>query len=171
MPSRYRHEAGTDTRARALYRCRQRQRKEKLVRKALLILGVLAALAVPAAATAKAPPVICGTACDGGGSSGWTGCTSQSASDSVGIPYISYVRHYLVVSYCKVNGWITSVSIAAHGCDYQGAAFCSLGPAWQTGGGVGSGYATFTGHASYVGTLGGVPFAGTSVVNLTISLG
>ena len=54
--SRYWHEAGTDTRVRALYRCRQRQRKEKHVRKALLILGILAALAVPAAATAKAPP-------------------------------------------------------------------------------------------------------------------
>ena len=54
------------------------------MRKALLILGVLAALAVPAAATAKAPPVVCGTACDGGGS-GWTGCTSQTASDSLGI--------------------------------------------------------------------------------------
>ena len=143
------------------------------MRKALLILGVLAALAVPAAATAKAPPVIlaiCGGVCDSGGS-GWTGCTSQSASESVGVPYLSYVRHYLVVSYCKVNGWITSVGIAAHGCDYQGAAFCSTGPAWQTGGGVGSGYATFTGHATYVGALGGVPFAGTSVVNVSIALG
>jgi hypothetical protein len=141
-----------------------------LVRKALLILGVLAALAVPAAATAKAPPIICGGSCDGGGT-GYTGCTSQTASESFGIPYISHVTHYLVVSYCKVNGWITSVGIAAHGCDFQGAAFCSTGAAWQTGGGVGSGFASFTGHATYVGAIGGVPFAGTSVVDVTIGPG
>jgi hypothetical protein len=169
--SRYRYEAGTDTRGLALYRRQQRQRKEKLVRKALLILGVLAALAVPAAATAKQPqPVICGGVCDAGGT-GYTGCTNQTASQSFGVPYLSYVRHYLVVSYCKVNGWITSVSIAAHGCDYQGTAFCSTGAAWQTGGGVGYGFATFTGHATYVGALAGVPFAGTSVVDLTVPLG
>jgi len=143
------------------------------VRKALLIVGVLAALAVPAAAAAKTPPppVICGTACDGGGSGGYTGCTTQSASESFGIPYLSYARHYLVVSYCKIDGWITSVGIAAHGCDFQGAAYCVTGAAWQTGGGVGSGYASFTGHATYVGAIGGVPFAGTSVVNVTIGPG
>lgn len=141
------------------------------MRKALLILGVLAALAVPAAASAKGPPpVICGGVCDSGGS-GWTGCTSQTASESFGVPWISYVRHYLVVSYCKVNGTITSVGIAAHGCDYQGTAYCSTGPAWQTGGGVGSGYATYTGHATFIGALGGVPFAGTTVVNVSIALG
>ncbi|HEY8647523.1 MAG TPA: hypothetical protein VIL77_16755 [Gaiellaceae bacterium] len=141
------------------------------MRKALLILGLLAVLAVPAAATAKGPPqVICGTACDGGGS-GWTGCTSQTASDSLGIRWISYYRHYLVVNYCKRNGIITSVGIAAHGCDFEGVAVCSAGPAWQTGGGVGSGYATFTGHATYIGGVGGVPVAGTSVVNLTIQPG
>jgi hypothetical protein len=145
------------------------------VRKALLILGVLAALAVPAAATAapaKAPPppVICGVPCDGGGG-GWTGCTSQTATDASGIPFFARYSHYLVVSYCKRAGIITSISIAAHGCDYQGLGFCSTGPAWQTGGGAGSGYATFTGHATYVGTLNGIPFAGTSVVNLTIGWG
>jgi hypothetical protein len=141
------------------------------VRKALLILGVLAALAVPAAATAKSPiTVVCGGPCDSGGT-GWTGCTSQTASDASGLPYIAYYRHYLVVNYCKVNGVITSLGIAAHGCDFQGTAVCSTGPAWQTGGGVGSGYASFTGHATYVGALAGVPFAGTSVVNLTIALG
>jgi hypothetical protein len=141
------------------------------VRKALLTLGLLAALAIPAAASAKSPPVICGGVCDGGGGTGYTGCTNQTASESVGIQYLSYVRHYLVVSYCKSNGWITSISIAAHGCDYQGAAFCSVGAAWQTGGGVGSGYATFEAHATYVGALGGVPFAGTSVINLTVPTG
>ena len=56
-----------------------------------------------------------------------------------GIPYIAYYRHYLVVNYCKVNGVITSLGIAAHGCDFQGTAVCSAGPAWQTGGGVGRG--------------------------------
>ena len=142
------------------------------MRKALLILVVLAALAGPAAVAAKSPPpVVCGGVCDGGGGGGWSGCTSQTASESFGVPWIAYVRHYLVVSYCKVNGVITSVGIAAHGCDYQGTAYCSTGPAWQTGGGVGSGYATFTGHATYIGALGGVPFAGTTVVNLAIALG
>lgn len=141
------------------------------MRKALLILGVLAALAVPAAATAKAPPpVVCGAPCNEGGS-GWSGCTSQTATDTLGIRWVSYYRHYLVVSYCKRNGIITSVSIAAHGCDFEGVTVCYAGPAWQTGGGVGSGYATFTGHATYVAALGGVPLAGTSVVNLTIQPG
>jgi len=141
-----------------------------IVRKALLIIGVLAALAVPAAASAKAPPVICGGSCDGGGG-GWTGCTQQTATDTMGIRYLSYFRHYLVVSYCKRDGIITSVGIAAHGCDFEGVAVCSTGAAWQTGGGVGSGYASFTGHAAYIGGLGGVPIAGTSVVNLTIQPG
>jgi hypothetical protein len=119
------------------------------VRKALLIFGVLAALAVPATAVAKAPPVICGTACDGGGY-GWTGCTQQTESHSASIPLIASVRHYLVVSYCKRNGTITSISIAAHGCDAGGLVSCSAGPAWQTGGGVGAGYASFEAHASWV---------------------
>jgi hypothetical protein len=119
------------------------------VRKALLIVGVLAALAIPAAAVAKAPPVICGTACDGGGG-GWTGCTQQTASHSASVPLIASVRHYLVVSYCKRNGTITSISIAAHGCDTGGLVSCSPGPAWQTGGGVGAGYASFEAHASWV---------------------
>ena len=43
--------------------------------------------------------------------------------------------------------------------------------AWLTGGGVGYGYATFTGHATYIGALAGVPFAGTTVVDLTIPWG
>ena len=141
------------------------------MRKALLILGLLAALAIPAAASAKAPPVICGGSCGGGGGGGWTGCTQQTASDSGGVRYLAYYRHYLVVNYCKVNGWITSIGIAAHGCDFEGAAACSAGPAWQTSGGVGSGYATFTARATYIGALAGVPFAGTSSVNISIPLG
>ena len=139
--------------------------------KAFVMAALVAALALPVAAQARSgPPVICGTACDGGGG-GWTGCTTQTTSSSGGIRFLAYYRHYLAVSYCKRNGVITSLSIAAHGCDYEGVAFCSAGPAWQTGGGVGSGYASFTGHATYIGTLNGVPFAGTDVVNLTISWG
>jgi hypothetical protein len=121
------------------------------VRKALLILGLLAALAIPAGAVAKPPPpsVICGAPCDGGGY-GWTGCTQQTASHSASLWPVATVNHYLVVSYCKVNGWITSISIAAHGCDTGGLVSCSPGPAWPTGGGVGAGYASFEAHASWV---------------------
>jgi hypothetical protein len=143
------------------------------VRKALLVagvIGVLAALAVPAAASAAAPPVICGTACDGGGG-GWTGCTEATASDSGGIPWIAHYHHYLVVSYCKVNGVITSAAIVAHGCSVDGAVYCSAGPAWATGGGVGYGYATYTGRATWVGAVNGVPWSSTSTVDLTIAWG
>jgi len=168
--SRYRHEVGTDTCAHRPYRCRKRKRKESIVRNALLIIALVAALGVPVAASAAPPPVICGTPCDGGGG-GWTGCTQETVSDSSGIRWLAYYRHYLVVSYCKQNGIITSAGIVAHGCDWEGTALCSAGPAWLTGGGVGSSYATYTGHATYIGALGGVPFAGTSVVNLTILWG
>jgi hypothetical protein len=143
------------------------------VRRALFILALVAALGVPAAATAaKAPPspVICGTPCDSGGT-GWTGCTQQTASQAEGIRFVSWYRHYLVVNYCKVNGWITSASIAAHGCDYEGVIVCSTGPAWLSGGGVGTGWATFTGHASFIGALAGVPWAGSSTVTIDIPLG
>ena len=141
------------------------------MRKALLILGLLAALAVPAVATAKAPPpgVICGTACDGGGG-GWSGCTQQTESHSASVWPIASINHYLVVSYCKSNGTITSVSIAAHGCDTGGVASCSPGPAWQTGGGVGAGYASFEAHASWF--LYTSPYYNNSdVLTLTVPLG
>jgi hypothetical protein len=154
-----------------LYRWLERQRREAHVRKALLILGLLAALAVPAGATAKeAPPgVICGTACDGGGG-GWSGCTSQSAAHAAGLPYFSSVKHYLVVSYCKRYGTITSISISAHGCDTSGFAFCSAGPAWQTGGGVGYGYATFEAHANWGVTLAPL-YNNTDTLTLTVPVG
>jgi hypothetical protein len=141
------------------------------VRKALLILGLLAALAVPAGAAAPGPiqDVICGTACDGGGG-GWSGCTQQEASHSASVWPIASLRHYLVVSYCKSDGTITSISIAAHGCDTSGVASCSPGPAWQTGGGVGSGYATFEAHASWF--LYTSPYYNsTDVLTLTVPLG
>jgi hypothetical protein len=121
------------------------------VRKVLLIIGLLAALAVPAGAVAAKPPtpyVLCGAACgDPGG--GWTGCTSQTESHSASVPFVASIRHFLVVNYCKRYGVITSVSIAAHGCDASGFGACSVGPAWQTGGGVGAGSASFEGHAQW----------------------
>ena len=140
------------------------------MRRALLMFAVAAALAVPAAAAARPPDptdVICGTPCDGGGG-GWTGCTQETASDSGGIPWLSYYRHFLVVNYCKQGGVITSLSLAAHGCDFSGTAVCSTGSAWLTTGGVGYGFANYTGHAYYVGALAGIPFAGTSVINVWI---
>lgn len=142
------------------------------VRKALLILALLAALAVPAGAAAAGGSiggVICGTACDGGGG-GWSGCTQLSTSHSASVWPIASISHYLVVSYCKSNGTITSLSIAAHGCDTGGVASCSVGPAWQTGGGVGSGYATFQAHANWF--LYTSPYYNnTDVLSLTVPLG
>ena len=142
------------------------------MRKWLLTLGVLAALAVPAGATAAGTPihdVICGTACDGGGG-GWTGCTQVRASHSASVWPIASLRHYLIVSYCKRNGTITSIAIAAHGCDVSGVASCRPGPAWQTGGGVGAGYASFEAHASWF--LYTSPYYNnTDVLTLTVPVG
>ena len=142
------------------------------MRKALLIVGLLAALAVPAgasAAKAPSPSILCGASCgDPGG--GWTGCTQQTESHSAAIPFVASIRHFLVVSYCKRYGIITSVSIAAHGCDSGGVGACSVGPAWQTGGGVGSGSATFEAHAQWSLTV--VPIYNNSdVLTLTIPYG
>jgi hypothetical protein len=142
------------------------------VRKWLLILGLLAALAIPAGAAASGMPppgMICGTACDGGGG-GWSGCTQVQAAHSASVWPIASLRHYLVVNYCKRNGTITSLSIAAHGCDTGGVASCNPGPAWQTGGGVGSGYATFEAHANWF--LYTSPYYNnTDVLTLTVPLG
>jgi hypothetical protein len=67
-------------------------------------------------------------------------------------------------------GTITSISIAAHGCDVRGVAFCSTGAAWRTSGGVGYGYATFEAHATWGVTL--VPFYNnTDVLTLTVPVG
>jgi hypothetical protein len=171
--SRYRHETGTDTRVFPAYRCANRQRKEEHVRRFLLGLAVASALAAPAAATAQVgpPPVICGTACDGGGS-GWTGCTTVTGNDQGGVPGIAYWHHYLIVYYCKVRGLITKLSIVAHGCDTSGFAFCNLGPAWVSSGGAGAGWAYLEGRAYYgttVNRLTGLSY--TSVANVWIWMG
>lgn len=128
------------------------------MRKILLVLTLVGALAVPAAASAgrlptPPPSVISG---GGDGNGGSTGCWQVRSQRSAGLPYVSTVNHYLVVNFCKQGGIITSIGIAAHGCDVTGVAFCHTGPAWQTGGGYGSGWATFEAHATWGVTL--VPF-------------
>ncbi|HEV8103367.1 MAG TPA: hypothetical protein VGP69_06510 [Gaiellaceae bacterium] len=145
------------------------------MRRLLLGLALATALAVPAAASAQVTPpqpgVICGTACDGGGS-GWSGCTTVTGNDQGGVPGIAFWHHYLVVDYCKVNGLITSLSIVAHGCDTSGFAFCHVGPAWVSSGGVGSGWAYLEGHADYgttINRLTGLSY--TSVANVWIWMG
>ena len=142
------------------------------MRKAVLILAALAALALSAVAeaavTEPSPSVICAN-CDGG-FPGWTGCTQETQSHSASVPLIASVNHFLVVSYCKFNGTITSISIAAHGCDAGGLITCSVGPAWQTGGGVGTGFATFEAHANWVLML--PPFYNNhDTLNITIPVG
>jgi hypothetical protein len=143
------------------------------VRKLLLCFAVVAALAVPAVATAKDAPgdMICGTACDGGGG-GWTGCTTAVGEESGGVWGIAGWHHYLHVYYCKVGGLITQLSITVHGCDTSGFAFCSLGPAWVYSGGEGTGWAYVQGHAYYGTTINRVTgLSYTSVVYALIWLG
>ena len=121
------------------------------MRRMLVLLVALAALAVSgAAAAAVAPPqpnVLCGPGCDPGG--GYTGCKSVQASHSSSVWAVYSIRHVLVVNYCKRNGVITSISIAAHYCDISGLVSCSPTAAWLTGGGIGSTWATFEAHATW----------------------
>ena len=143
------------------------------MRKLLLCLAVVAALAVPAVASAKEAPgdVICGTACDGGGG-GWTGCTTATGEESGGVWGIAGWHHYLSVYYCKVRGLITQLSITVHGCDTSGFAYCNVGPAWLFDGGVGTGWAYLQGHAYYGTTINRVTgLSYTSVVYVLIWLG
>ncbi len=142
------------------------------MRKALLALIAGALLALPAVAAAAAPPspkVLCGFSCGGAGG-GFTGCADQREQHSVSLSVVAGITHYLIVHYCKVNGVIVSASIVAHGCDTKGLVACSAGPAWQSGGGVGSRSATFEGHASWHVTPLGI-YTGTDVVTLTIPSG
>lgn len=136
------------------------------MRKVLSLLVLVAALAVVGTATAgPSAPVACGGTCDPGG--GYTGCKSVSASHSSGAWLVYSIRHVLVVSYCKRNGVITSISIAAHYCDAAGLVSCSPTAAWMTGGGVGSTWATFEAHAQWtVNTLH--IYNNTDVIGLTV---
>jgi hypothetical protein len=140
------------------------------MRKAFLVLA--AALAVPAAAvaatTVPSPQVLCGISC--GGPGGMTGCADLRTQHSASVTVVASITHFLVVHYCKRNGIITSVAIAAHGCDTQGLVACSTGPAWQTGGGVGATWATFEAHASWHITPLGM-YNGTDVLTLTVPTG
>jgi hypothetical protein len=118
------------------------------VRRVLSLLVLVGALTVVgAAAAAPGSSLACGGSCDPGG--GYTGCKTVSASNSASAWLIYSIRHVLVVSYCKRNGVITSISIAAHYCDSAGLVSCSPTAAWQTGGGVGSTWATFEAHAQW----------------------
>jgi hypothetical protein len=124
------------------------------VHKAVLVLGILAALVVVGSASAATPPgpaqpqVVCGGSCGNGGTGGWTGCDQKTVERSANVGVAS-VRHYLVVHYCKNNGWITQLSIVAHGCTSGGLVTCNTGPAYVSSGGVGSGWATVTGSAGW----------------------
>ena len=121
------------------------------MRKLFVLVAVVAALGVTGAAAAAGSPeppgTTCGQACDPGG--GYTGCKSISVSHSSSAWLVYSIRHVLVVSYCKRNGVITSISIAAHYCDISGVVSCSPTVAWRTGGGVGNTWATFEAHATW----------------------
>ena len=123
------------------------------MRKLLFLMALVGALAVPAAGLAQAPaPVICGTACDGGGGS--TGCWQASWWRDRGIQYVDYSHHVVVAQWCKSNGIVTSFQITQHYCNVSGFVQCSVGPAYLTGGGVGFGWVTFVGFANVQTTPG-----------------
>jgi hypothetical protein len=142
------------------------------VRKALLVLAAIAALAVTGTAAAAGKPpqhdVLCGPGCDS--PNGYTGCTQISVERSSSVWLVYSVRHVFVVNYCKRNGVITSLSIAAHYCDVGGLASCSPTVAWQTGGGVGATYATFEAHALWSVTPLNI-YNSTDVLYLTVPTG
>lgn len=136
------------------------------MRRASVLIALMVALALAgAAAAATGPPVTCGPTCDPGG--GYTGCKSLSASHSSSVWAVYSIRHVLVVSYCKKNGVITSISIAAHYCDYSGFVSCSPTVAWRTGGGVGATWATFEAHAQWTVTSLHI-YNNTDVLGLTV---
>jgi hypothetical protein len=136
------------------------------VRRASLLLVLVAMLAFGGAAAASiGSQVACGPTCDPGG--GYTGCKTISATHTSSAWLVYSIRHVLVVSYCKRNGAITSISIAAHYCDAAGLVSCSPTAAWMTGGGVGHTWATFEAHAQWtVNTLH--IYNNTDVVTLTV---
>lgn len=141
------------------------------MRKVILGIVLAAALVIPGVSAAQSGPrgMICGQ-CDNGGT-GWTGCAQITSSESGGVSYVAHWRHYLVVNFCKRSGTITSLSIVAHGCDTEGFAGCSPGPAWLVSGGVGYGWASVEGHATYTGTIAGSPFSSVSVVHADVAIG
>lgn len=140
------------------------------MRNAILVLVAAVALALPAVAgAAPGSAVLCAQTCSSPGG-GFTGCVDQRASHSASVSVVASISHFLVVHYCKVNGRLTSLSIAAHGCDTNGLVACSTGPAWVTGGGVGSTWATLEAHATWHVTPLGI-YTGTDVLTLSVPTG
>jgi hypothetical protein len=144
------------------------------VRKPVLVLSIVAALAVAGGASAAKSPipaqpqVICTGSCDAGGG-GFTGCDQKTAEHSANVGVASF-KHVLVVSYCKSNGWITSLSIVAHYCVGAGLGQCDAGQAYVTSGGVGTGWANVTGYAGWTVLL--PPFiANSDTLNISIPIG
>lgn len=140
------------------------------MRSVLLVLVAAAALALPAVAGATpGSQLLCGQTCGAPGG-GFTGCADQRAAHSAKVSVVASITHFLIVHYCKVAGRITSISIVAHGCDTNGLVACSTGPAWKTGGGVGSSGATFEAHATWHITPLGI-YNGTDVLTLSVPTG
>lgn len=143
------------------------------MRKALLLLVVVAALAVAGTASAGITSIGGGgnatcANCLGGG--GFTGCSSVTAQHSFSLSILASVRHVLIVNYCKQNGYITSLSIAAHYCDVGGVMTCTPTVAWRTGGGVGSTSATYEAHATWSVTALNI-YNNTDILQLTVPAG
>lgn len=139
------------------------------MRKLIPVLVAVAALGMAGTAAAAhnptpTPDVLC---CTGGG---FTGCSSISVQHSFSWTFIASIKHVLIVNYCKSGGIITSLSIAAHYCDTGGFVSCSPTVAWQSGGGVGSGSASFEAHASWTVTSLHL-YNNTDVLNLTVPAG
>jgi hypothetical protein len=117
----------------------------------MLVLVAALALSLSGVAAAADPGVgsrvLCGIGCAGGG--GYTGCKTIEASHSSSVWLVYSVRHAFRVSYCKVNGVITSISSQVNYCDVSGLASCSPTVWFQTGGGLGATWATFEAHATW----------------------
>ncbi|MGZ4292277.1 MAG: hypothetical protein ACXVQQ_06735 [Gaiellaceae bacterium] len=136
------------------------------MRKAITLLALVALLGITsAAAAAGGAPVTCGPGCNPGG--GYTGCKTIEASHSSSVWAVYSIRHVLDVQYCKRNGVISSISIAAHYCDVGGFVSCSPTVAWLTGGGNGSTWATFEAHAVWTVTPLHI-YNSTDVLTLTV---
>lgn len=135
------------------------------MRRASVLLVLVATLALAGVAAAASGSGVACASCDPGG--GYTGCKSLSASHSSSVWPVYSVRHVLVVSYCKSNGVITSISIAAHYCDISGLVSCTTTAAWKTGGGVGATWATFEAHAQWTVTPLHI-YNNTDILGLTV---
>lgn len=136
------------------------------MRRVSVLLVLVAALAFGGAAKAAGgAPVTCGGTCDPGG--GYTGCKSLTASHSSSAWLMYSIRHVLIVAYCKRNGVITSISVAAHYCDVNGFVSCTATTAFLTGGGVGATWATFEAHAQWTVTPLHI-YNNTDIVGLTV---